>query len=522
MLRLREALTILAMAASGSLLVHPPARADGAEAEKASGAVQNPGAPAAGAPAKLVVTVGKSLIIDSPLNIVRVHVANGDLAEAVAVNPKEVLINGKAPGDTSVIVWQQGGDRLVYDLNVRASNRKLDAARQQIAREFPNDDINLTFENETAFVRGKVKDVTAADRVVAIAASIGATGNIPVNLLRVDVPPVEAQIVLKVRFANVDRQASTALGVNFWNGSFNQQSSLGTGYALYPDDTGHFQVPSSVNLMIFRPDINLLAEIQALETKKVLEILAEPNLMAISGQEAKFLAGGEFPFPVVTPTTNGYVITIQWREYGVRLTFTPVVTPRGTIRLKVAPEVSSLDYNNAVQLQGWTIPGISERKLSTEVELESKQSFVIAGLLDNQVTDQFSKVPGIGSIPVLGKLFQSKIITKQNSELLVLITPEIVRPIQQGQPTPDVKMPIPFISSGSPAAPMQPGIDKTGAVPVNPALNTIPYEEMAQPKKQGQPTTPNFMLVPVQPPPTIPGTNPDGNPTQAPTPTKGR
>ena len=516
MSRLREAATVLAMAACGSLLGHRPAQAGGADdALKPVSAVQNPGAAVAGAPAKLMVTVGKSLIIDSPLNIMRVHVSNGDLAEAVAVNPKEVLINGKAPGDTSLIVWQQGGDRLVYDLTVRMSGNKLETARQQIARDFPNEEISLTFENDTAFVRGKVRDVTAADRVMAIAASVVGQGGNSVNLLRVEVPPVEAQVMLKVRFANVDRQASLALGLNLWNSSFNQQTSLGTGYALYPDTSGTFPVPSVVNLLLFRPDINLVAEIQALEAKKVLEILAEPNLLAISGQEAKFLAGGEFPFPVVTPTTNGYVITIQWREYGVRLNFTPTVTPRGTIRLKVAPEVSSLDYTNAVQIQGWTIPGLSSRKVATEVELESKQSFVIAGLLDNQVTDSFSKVPGIGSIPVLGKLFQSKIINRQNSELLVLITPEIVRPIQPGQPAPDVKMPMPFLKTGPTEAPAQPGQDKTGAVPVKPALETMPYEELAQPKKQGQPTMPNFMLVPVPPSPALPGTVPAG---QAPAP----
>src|SRR5262245_8261637 len=217
------------MAASASILCHrtvqaqddkAPATADRAEAAPA------PSLPAPGAiptdkaadsqevaPAatnKLMVTVGKSLIIDSPLNIMRVHVANGDLAEAVAVNPKEVLINGRLPGETSLIVWQQNGSRLVYDLTIRLSTQKLDAARQQIARDFPNDEINLTFENDTAFVRGRVKDVTSAERVMAIATTLGKA----VNLLRVDVPAVEPQVLLKVRFANVDRSASIDLGLN--------------------------------------------------------------------------------------------------------------------------------------------------------------------------------------------------------------------------------------------------------------------------------------------------------------------
>jgi len=489
---------VLAMAATGSVLWHGPARAAGAEAATPpAGATQTP---ATLTPTKLVITVGKSLIIDSPLNIVRVHVANGELAEAVAVNPKEVVINGKAAGETSLTVWQQNGNRIAYDLTVRNSNARLEAARQQIGKEFPGDDITLSWENETAFVRGRVRDVVTADRVVAVAASLGKT----VNLLHVDTPPVDPQVMLKVRFANVDRSAGMSLGLNMWNGSFNQQTSLGTGNAVYPDERGSFTVGSAVNILLMRPDINLVAMLQALQTKRVLEILAEPDLLALSGQEARFLAGGEFPFPVVTPTQNGYVITIQWREYGVKLNFTPTVTPRGTIRLKVAPEVSSLDYTNAVQIQGWTIPGLSSRKVSTDVELESGQSFVIAGLLDNQVTDSFSKVPGIGSIPVLGKLFQSKVINRQNSELIVLITPEIVRPIPVGQPTPDVKMPITFMTETAKSAPAQPGVDKTGPVPVKPLMETMPYEELAP--KPGQPQTmPTFMMVPVLPQPAAGG-----------------
>ena len=199
----------------------------------------------------------------------------------------------------------------------------------------------------------------------------------------------------------------------------------------------------AVNLLLLRPDMNLVAEIQALQAKNVLEMLAEPNLLTISGEQASFLAGGEFPFPVVQPSASGggSSIAIQWREYGVRLSFLPVVTPRGTIRMKVAPEVSALDYTNAVNIQGFTIPGLSSRRVSTDVELESGQSFVIAGLLDNQTTENLSKVPGISAIPVLGKLFQTKVASKSNSELLVIITPEVVRPIPVGQPTPELTMP---------------------------------------------------------------------------------
>src|ERR1017187_7354852 len=206
-----------------------------------------------GAPGKLVVTVGKSLIIDSPMKIQRISVANGELIEAVAVNPNEVLINGKAAGETSLIVWQEGGNRLLYDLIVRLSPLRLDVVRQQLARAFPNEDINVTFENDTAFVRGIVKDIVAADRVMSITASLGKSA---VNLLRVAVPPVEEQILLKVRFCNVDRTLSTDLGVSFATGAFNQSTAITTGQYANPtvDTSGTVSLSDMLSVLLFRKD----------------------------------------------------------------------------------------------------------------------------------------------------------------------------------------------------------------------------------------------------------------------------
>lgn len=501
MRQLRDILTVLAMAACGSLLCWRSA--SGAEPITPSAtAGQTPGqsqsqdsqsGPANTPVGKLVVTVGKSLIIDSPLDIRRLSVANGDLAEAVAVNPKEVLINGKTAGETSLIVWQQNGSRLIYDLTVRMSNAKLDAVRQQIAKDFPSEDINVTFENDTAFVRGTVRDVTAAERVMSMAGTLGKT----VNLLRADVPPVEQQVVLKVKFANVDRSASQQLGANFFNGSFNQQTHVGTGGGITNDAGKSFNLGSAVNIFLQRPDINLAAAITALQSKRALEVLAEPNLLAISGQQASFLAGGEFPFPMVQPSSGAASISIMWREYGIRLNFMPNVTPRGTIRLKVNPEVSSLDYANSVTVQGQTIPGLSSRRVQTEVELETGQSFVIAGLLDNQTSESLSKVPGIGNIPVLGKLFQSKQITRNNSELLVIITPEIVRPIPVGQPVPELNYPLEFMPKNSQTAMSTPGIDKTGPVPVKPLVETVPVEQLMPREGRAPLPPPVYQMVPV-------------------------
>ncbi len=468
-------------------------------------------------PGKLMVTVGKSLIIDSPMKIMRISVADGGLIEAVAVNPKEVLINGKAAGETSLIIWQEGGNRLLYDLTVRLSPVHLDVVRQQLARDFPNDDINVTFDNETAFVRGTVKDVVAADRVMAIVSSLGKS----INLLRVEVPPVEEQILLKVRFCNVDRSASQDLGVSFASGAFNQSTTIGTGQFSGPvaSSSGIVSLSDALSVLLFRRDINLAASIKALEGKSLLETLAEPNLLAINGKEASFVAGGEFPFPMVQPSATGNVITIAFREFGIRIHFMPKVTPRGTIQLQVAPEVSSLDYSNSVIIAGTTIPALSTRRVQTEVELESGQSFVIAGLMDNRMTETISKIPGLASIPLLGKLFTSRARSRNNSELLVIVTPEVVRPIPTGQPVPSLKYPLPFMTKNSDIDMRTPGIDKTGPVPVKPASETMPIELLIQQRKEGQAAPPATMqqiqLVPA------PVAAPPVNPGLAPTPASG-
>ncbi len=464
-------------------------------------------------PGKLMVTVGKSLIIDSPMNIQRISVANGELIEAVAVNPKEVLINGKAPGETTLIIWQQGGNRLLYDLTVRISPIRLDVVRQQLARDFPDDEINVTYDNEVAFVRGRVKDLNASDRVMSIVASLGKA----VNLLRVDVPPVETQILLRVRFANVDRGASSDLGMSLASGAFNQSTAITTGQYSAPgvSTDGKVSLSDALNILLFRKDINLGATIKALESKRALETLAEPNVMAINGKPAAFIAGGEFPVPMVQGGSSNGAVSISFREFGIRINFLPKITPRGTIQLAVAPEVSSLDYSNAVTFQGYTIPALATRRIQTEVELESGQSFVIAGLLDNRTTETLNKIPGLANIPLLGKLFQSRAVSKTNSELMVIVTPEIVRPLPAGQQLPSLNMPVPFLSKNSEVDPRHPGLDKTGLVPVKAPQETMPVELLQQQRKEGQAappaTTQTIQLV--QPPAAAPPLNPGLTPT---------
>ena len=437
----------------------------------------------------LVVTVGKSLVLDNAMNIQRISLANGELAEAVAVNPREVVINGKAPGETSLIIWQQGGPRLLFDLTVRASTTKLESVRSQMARELSGQDVSVYVEGDTAFVHGTAKDIVSAARAASIAGTLGKV----VNLLQVTTPAEEPQILLKVKFADVDRTFSQNLGFNLF--------SLGATNTIGGITTQQFQPPTlafngsaavatltnALNLFLFRPDLNLGSTIEALEARNLLQILAEPNVLAMNGKEASFVSGGEFPVPVVQGGANVGAVTIQFHEFGVRLNFLPTITPRGTIRLQVSPEVSSLDYSNAIVLQGFTVPAIAKRTVKTEIELESGQSFAIAGLLDNRFNDTLDKIPGISSIPLLGKLFQSRVLSKQNSELLIMVTPELVRPIPPAQALPALAMPKPFMKDTRKDPPRTPGIETTGPVPVKPQREMLPLEELQdiQKKEQG-------------------------------------
>jgi pilus assembly protein CpaC len=231
-------------------------------------------------------------------------------------------------------------------------------------------------------------------------------------------------------------------------------------------------------------------------------------VLAQNGKKASFLAGGEFPFPTVSSGTGGTpMVTIQFREFGVRLTFTPTITPRGTIHLEVAPEVSALDFTNGLSVSGFIVPALTTRKLDTQVELREGQSFAIGGLLDNRTTNTLEKMPFIGDIPILGKLFQSKSVTKQNTELIVIVTPELVRPVPAGQPVFELKYPTPFLKPNTGQYPRTPGLNATGPAPVEPPNAAIPIETLIQsllpetaPVQQSQPPA----AAPARPPATPP------------------
>ena len=375
------------------------------------------------------------------------------------------------------------------------ANDRLEGLRRDLRSELPGQPIRVSSEDGQVFLRGTVKDLTSSARAIQIASTAGKV----VNLLYVDVPASDPQILLKVRFASVDRTVEKQLGINIFSlGAANTIGSVTTGQFGAPSftapTTGGTSTTTTLssfgNLFLFRPDLNLGATIQALETKGVLEVLAEPNVLATNGKQASFLAGGEYPYPVVQGVTGGGgtgAVTIQFKEFGVRLNFIPTITPRNTIHLQVAPEVSALDFTNGVTISGFTVPGLTVRRVKTDVELKEGQSFVIGGLLDNRETETFNKIPWIGDVPILGKLFQSIQRTKTNTELIVIVTPEIVAPIPAGAPLPQINYPIPFLPSNSNHAMTNPGPSVTGAKPLSDASPTIPVEKLIQSMQPEQP-----------------------------------
>jgi pilus assembly protein CpaC len=481
-------------------------------------ALQNSRSEAVAGERTLTITVGKGVVVDSPADIRRVAVSNGEIAEAIVATPTEILVNGKAPGETSMVVWQQSGNRLLYNLTILRNDAGLEAVRRQIKNELSGQAIALDFENDVPIVHGVASDLTSANRALALANTLGK----PVNLLKVEVPKTDPQILLKIRFANVDRSASQSLGINFFsNGAANTIGSATTQQFSPPIPSNitntqngvqgstfsGFTLSEALNVFLFRPDLNLGATIEALASKNLLQILAEPNVLTLNERPASFLAGGEFPFPTLQGGGAGLgAVTIQFREFGIRLNFTPFVTPRGTIRLSVGPEVSSLDYANALIVQGYTIPALSTRRVNTEVELENGQSFAIAGLLDNRVTQNLSKIPGLGDIPLFGNLFKSRQLSKSNTELLVVVTPEIVTPIPAGQALPDVNMPSGFLSPNTKAAMRTPPLAVTGPAAQR-TVKPIPMEDLTRSMQTAQPggapqQSPSLQFVPMMIPST--------------------
>jgi len=402
--------------------------------------------------APLRVMVGKSLLINTTEPIKRISVTDPNVASATPITPTQILVHGRASGEVSLLIWDELERSRSFDLRVDVD---VSAAAEEEHRVFPEEQISVTPSRAAIVLSGHVTTEDVAKRAGELASAY--SKNV-INVLTFG--PVGAQeILLEVKFAEVDRAGMLQLGTNFFStgagntvgtvttgqfGGFSPQSISQT-QGQSPPFTTTQTVSNVLNLFLFRPDIHFGAVIEALQNKNLLQILAEPNLIAVNGKKASFLAGGQFPFPIVQPGAGFTAVTISFKEFGVKLEFTPVIMPNGNIHLIVAPEVSTLDFANALTISGFTVPALSTRKAETEFELKDGQSFVIAGLIDNRVTDIWNKVPGLGDIPILGNFFKSKSAQKSNSELMVLCTVHRVSPNSEAPPGP--KNPQPFINN---------------------------------------------------------------------------
>ena len=406
-------------------------------------------------PEDMRLAVGKSIVIDFPADVAKISTSNPDIVDAVAVSTREVLLHARGLGLSTVVAWSKNGDRRFYNIAVE---HNLEPIRRVLRETFPGEDIQVQAARDSLTLVGRASTQAVADRAAALAASLAKA---VVNNLQVSPAAVDKQIMLRVKFAELNRSAAEAFAINLIStGAANTVGRTSTGQFSPPQvrdltgvipggaagTTSTFSLSDVLNIFAFRPDINLAVTVKALHSQGVLQILAEPNLVTTNGKEASFLVGGEFPVPVVQGGANVGAVTIQFREFGIRLSFNPALTPNGTIRMQVRPEVSTIDLTNAVSIYGFTIPALATRRIETNIELNQGQSFVIGGLVDDRVTEQLARIPALSSIPVLGALFRSRNENKTKTELIVLVSPEIIDPLNPPQPRDLPPMPKEFLA----------------------------------------------------------------------------
>lgn len=396
----------------------------------------------------LHLLVGRSIFLKTTNRLHRVYISNPVLLQSFTASPNQVVITAKAPGVSSVALWDSSGHSLLYTIS---ADLDVAALRRSMALLLPGQEIKIHAEQDRVYLSGVVVGDGACKEAVKLASLYSKD---VVNSLQVTyVHP--KQVRLKVRIAEVDRTRLAQYGFNFFSAGSNtsaistqQFSSVG----LMPGSTGQtlLAVSNPLNFFLYNSKLNIGATIADLEAHNVLQILAEPTITSISGQEASFLSGGEFPYPVIQGGGGTFAsVTIMFEPYGVKLKFTPIVNPDGTIFLKVAPEVSALDYTNAVTISGYTIPAISTRRAETQVELKDGESFSISGLLDHRTTVLLSQVPGIGKVPILGELFKSKNNTHSVEELVVIVTATVIDPLHEDPHPTTPRMSIPNMTAGA-------------------------------------------------------------------------
>jgi pilus assembly protein CpaC len=387
----------------------------------------------------LHILVGRSLFITTLTRLKRVYVSNPMVVDSFTSSPKQIVVTTKTPGVSSLILWDETGQSTT-------------SLQTEIRRALPYDNITVEAQQDRVTLSGTVLSDASGEAAVKLA---GLYAKSVVNSVVVREPHTR-QVRLKVQMVEIDRSKLAQFGINLFSQGKNLSNST-TGQfpstQTYTPASGTtpatLTTSNPLNLLFYNFGLNIGLTIQDLQNRQIAQILAEPTITTLSGQKASFLSGGEFPFPVVQGSSGGLTsITIQFRPYGVKLDFTPVVNADGTIQLKVAPEVSALDYTNAVTISGYTIPALSTRRAETEVELRDGQSFAISGLLDHRTTDIFNKMPGIGDVPVLGQLFHSKSVNHSEVELMVVVTPTIVDPLSDATSPTLPKLPVPVLDPG--------------------------------------------------------------------------
>jgi pilus assembly protein CpaC len=396
----------------------------------------------------LHVLVGRSIFITTPSRLKRVYVGNPVVVDSFTSSPSQIVVTAKAPGVSSLILWDEAGQSQTY---LVSSDMDVASLQKEILQALPNDNIQVEAHQDRISLSGTVLSDASSDTAAKLA---GLYGKNVVNSMVVRQPHTK-QVKLKVQMIEIDRSKLDQFGINLFSDGKNT-SNVSTGQ--FP--TTHVYTPPTatspallaysdpLNLLLYNFGLNIGLTLKDMQDKQVLQILAEPTITTLSGQKASFLSGGEFPFPVVQGSSGGTTsITIQFRSYGVKLEFTPVVNDDGTIQLKVSPEVSALDYTNAVSISGYTIPAISTRRAETQVELRDGQTFAISGLLDHRTTDILSKMPGIGDVPILGQLFKSKNLNHSVVELLVVVTPTVVDPLTDTTSPAVPAFPVPMLDS---------------------------------------------------------------------------
>lgn len=387
-----------------------------------------PGTAFAQSAEELRLTAGKSIVIDYPEDIRQISTTDPGIVDATAITTREILLNAKGLGTATMVVWSSSNQRMFYNVTVDLNTENL----KRILREtFPNERIEVRNSGDSISLNGVVSSKEVAERAAALA---GVVAKVVVNNLSLTADKVASQVLLHVKFIELDRKKAQEYGINFQStGAFNFLGSLSTAAISGPILTGAFQ------------NVDLAIAAKALQNRNILQILAEPTLVSTDGKEGNFLVGGEVPVPVIQGGNNTNSVTVMYREFGVRLRYTPQVTSNKTIKLNLFQEVSSLDYANATTLAGFIIPAISTRRAETSIELGEGETYAIAGLLDNRETEAFASIPGISSVPILGNIFKNKVENKTSTELVVLVTPEITMPLGPNDPKPEIAFPNEFL-----------------------------------------------------------------------------